>query len=214
MSKEPPSRTKAKAILGRFVDLSTNEIIDPRFKEHVEYLRSLEDIDEYGFPSGLFPSKLNILMREFNLPKEMKPLIRNFLKKDKIDFTLVKSSLLLISEIDKTSVTNLDAEDLSELEDYVDNQNLILIIPSGATINEIVDFVRMNKRFIKEKQQLVAPVRRTKSRPNSRRDKAILELHQKGYGSKAISQKINEAGYGAALGYSDIRTIIARLKDK
>lgn len=132
-----------------YLDIKTGEI-DDVFKEHVEHLRdNLDELDIYTYPANVYPSYLTQFMKHFQLPIEMKGLIRHYLKTDEINLSLMRPPIAVVDDRNNTYRLNIDEVDEEEYwEDYQDLKSVKLIIPDKTTVTEIIEFVRREKRFI------------------------------------------------------------------
>lgn len=224
MVKETGWVKRAHHLFERYVD-DNGEIIDPSFKEHIEYLRSCDDITEGHHPRNLFPPKLYTFMWHFNFPNGMRDFLHTFIKDEKIDYSLVRPDLYLISESTRSGRSSESEETDSEgWQAYQDSflnpdldrddiQELKLIISPEASITDIVAFIRQHKNFIEAQQgKLSARRTRVRSYQNRKRDLYIQKLVEEGLTYKKVADQLNSEQWGAPLAAADIATIMSRLR--
>ena len=215
-AKETTWHKKCIQQFEQHVDIKTGEIFEPEFKEHVQCLRDNKNIlDKAGYPESMYPSMLTKFIRHFGFRFEMKDFIRNFILNNEIDFSLMRSSLSIICEHDNSYILNISDIDVeSYIEDYADTLELKIIIPPRATINEIIEFVRLHKDFIKEKQALFGTLKRTRSKKNIKRNLRVMELIDNGKSYKETGKIMNaEKIWGSPLDQADIASIVKRHRD-
>lgn len=201
----------------KYVDSKSNKIFDIEFRTHIEELRSMgKDIDKTHYPPSMYPSPLDRFIRHFNFPYGMSHFLRVYILENKIDYSLARSSLALINELDNTHRLGVEKRDEEYYWDFYEGaKEFKLVIPSGASISEIREFITENKDFIDEKLKLMNPNRKRRNAPryNARRDARVKELWAKGLKHREIAKNLSEE-FNGTYDDSDIATMINRLKLK
>jgi predicted metal-dependent hydrolase len=152
-------------------------------------------------------------MHYFNLPFEMKDFLRHYIVHDVIDYSLARSKISLICDYDNSYVLNLSKVDEDEYwESYVDEKQLRLVIPFGASITELKNFITAHQDFIKEKQQLIGERKKNSPRFNAKRDARVMQLVAEGKSYKQVAKIVTDE-FGVPKSQGEIGVIVKRQRD-
>jgi hypothetical protein len=139
-------------------------MFDEEFRNSIEMLRELGDeIFEHTGDVMDIESLPPIvkMMRRYDFPSGMLRFLVVFIKENRVDFTLIDSSMFVVSEMDATATgSDVSMEinyrryiDISTVQNrYKHRPELKLVISPNASLNEIKDFIDQNwSTFIKPK---------------------------------------------------------------
>jgi hypothetical protein len=185
----PQWQKTAESLLETYYDIRTHEM-DDIFREHIAFLReNINELDNAGYPTNHYPSKLSQFIRFFGFSIEMKNFLRHYIKTDEIDFKLVKPRISLIDDRDNTYKLNIDYVDEEEYwEDYPDLKSLKIVIPNGTRISEVIEFIKKEKDYInRQLGNSTVPRKKMKESPPWIAIR-IVNLKRKGLSSDKIAE--------------------------
>lgn len=232
MDQEPNYLKRYKQLFARYVDIGTGEMIDLDFKARILEIRQLREEPGFGTLAH------NFIKEEYKFPSAMYDFVRRYIRHDEINFDLIEANLYLVAPSQEQAVTGRKESLWSGALRYVkycikyekaklpDGQyngrdfraanELKLVIGKNATIEQIVDFIRTNKDYVKQFQgQLKEDGEfNTAVRPlkNLKRDMRIRELKEQGKRHREIAATIDKEFPETRVTYGDIPTILRNLK--
>ncbi|MDK2898947.1 MAG: hypothetical protein PWQ10_134 [Patescibacteria group bacterium] len=232
MSKESEWQKRYRKLFEHYVDSSTGEIFDSEFNKKIIELRKMGDKITERVSSELFGNPpIHWLMLEYKFPKAMYDFIVKYIIDDVIDYSLLRSGLYLVCPLDESAIS---ADYRSEQEGWFDYTGgwipdlekgrefydelfeLKLVISNDATNEQIVDFIRRNAKYIKDKQKVYRINGELEGRVreplNRKRDLRIKELVNDGITHKEAATIINKELPNSCITYVDVAKIIQRLK--
>lgn len=131
-------------------------------------------------------------MNYFNLPFEMKDMMRHFILTGKVDISLAKPPLAIIDETDGSYRLNISRVDEEEYwQSYGDEKELKIVISPRATPTEIREFVLANADFIKKKQEKYE-VSQIRPRPKTARNIKYMQQRESGKKFSEIAEDAPE----------------------
>jgi hypothetical protein len=233
MVKDTEYLKRYKQLFARYVDLESGDMIDLTFKYKVQILRQDNSPDNHN-------KSVYHLINDFGFPNNMREFVRNYIVNSEIDFNLIGANLFLVSPGQLEAITGREeslhsgmlrytqysirynkahlSDDDSSLANLRVPKELKLVIGKNVSIEQIVDFIRTNKNYIKSFQSRLQDdgniPTRIRPRINLRRDMRVLELKEKGMKHKEIAAQINRDFSEAVIAYGDIPTILRNLKNK
>lgn len=190
--KNKPWRERYLRQLGKYLDASSGETIDARFKEDVESLRSLGDGLESV--SNLYAwhreHKPTLFMRKYRLSESLYDFIYHYIKTNEIDVSLIGAGVILVSELDGTAIDGADGDAWTrymrnkvafDSTEYYSSELKIVLVSSTVSPNHIMEFLRDGevKAFMTEKRKLLTDdekIGRIKQSGNRLRDLAVYHL--------------------------------------
>jgi hypothetical protein len=203
-------------------------MFDEEFRNSIEMLRELGDeIFEHTGDVMDIESLPPIvkMMRRYDFPSGMLRFLVVFNKENRVDFTLIDSSMFVVSEMDATATgSDVSMEinyrryiDISTVQNrYKHRPELKLVISPNASLNEIKDFIDQNwSTFIKPKQELYKGLVST---PEVIRDRKSAEIHheaknyrREGRTYAEIAGLLNER-FNKMYSYKEVQRMVERLE--
>lgn len=215
------TQKRMKLLFENRVNTKTGEIYHKEFERDILKLRSLGDAMLKKDRGGvMMSSPFRRLILKYEYPRVMVGFLYKYALDGAVDFYLIDSDMLLVSEPDKTAVGSKKAaheayERYRKDIDRYGDRDLKLIISPNTTKKEVIDFINTHwKSFVSPKQHksfFYGSSSRIREHYNAKRDYRIIELLET-HKPKAVVELISKEYPGYYPTYVDIAKIKRRLK--
>ena len=217
------TQKRYKILFENHVNSKTGEVFDKEFERDTLKLRSLgADMLKKDRPGGMLSTPFRRFILKYEFPYLMRDFLYLYAIEGTIDFHLIESGMLLVSEADKVAVGSR-ADESKAYRSYKDTRSkhgdddLKLVLNPNSTKKEAMQFLDMHwDSFVKPRRSksfLYGLSERVREQYNAKRDYRVLELLED-YKPKDVSIMISKEYPGYTPTYVDFAKIKKRRKPK
>lgn len=217
------TQRRYRILFENHVDTKTGDIFDKEFERDILKLRLLgADMLKKDRPGVMMSAPLRRFILKYEFPYLMRDFLYIYAHEGTIDFQLIGSGMLLVSEADKVAVGSR-ADESKAYRSYKDTRSkhgdddLKLVLNPNSTKKEAMQFLDMHwDSFVKPRRSksfLYGLSERVREQYNAKRDYRVLELLED-YKPKDVSIMISKEYPGYTPTYVDFAKIKKRRKPK